>query len=115
MRDVTYDEDRHRARTGNAPQVMASLRNLAIAILRLSGTTNIAQELRHHARQPERPLAAIVNLKLLTRKLAAALSGGVTHFIDLRPSTAYSRLFERAYRTAASRISSAFSLLPSRR
>jgi len=62
VRDVTYDEDHHRARTGNAPQVMASLRNLAINILRLSGATNIAQALRHHARQPERSFTAIMSL-----------------------------------------------------
>ncbi|MCM3885210.1 ISAs1 family transposase [Frankia sp. R82] len=62
VRDVTYDEDHHHARTGNTPQVMASLRNLAISILRLSGTTNIAQALRHHARRPERPLTTIMNL-----------------------------------------------------
>ncbi|OFB38522.1 hypothetical protein CgIS1_21615 [Frankia sp. CgS1] len=59
VRDVTYDEDRHRARTGNAPQVMTSLRNLAITILRLTGAKNIAKALRHHARHPERPLETI--------------------------------------------------------
>ncbi|WP_311445630.1 ISAs1 family transposase [Frankia nepalensis] len=59
VRDVTYDEDHHRARTGNAPQVMASLRNLAITILRLTGASNIAHALRHHARHPERPLETI--------------------------------------------------------
>ncbi|WP_248823147.1 ISAs1 family transposase [Frankia umida] len=59
VRDVTYDEDHHRARTGNAPQVMASLRNLAITILHLTGTNTIAQALRHHARRPERPLQTI--------------------------------------------------------
>ncbi|WP_397428980.1 transposase, partial [Pseudofrankia sp. BMG5.37] len=59
VRDVTYDEDHHRARTGNAPQVMASLRNLAITILRLTGAGNIAHALRHHARHPERPLETI--------------------------------------------------------
>lgn len=37
-------------RTGHAPQVMATLRNLVISILRLSGVTNIAAALRHHAR-----------------------------------------------------------------
>ncbi|MCK9921351.1 ISAs1 family transposase [Frankia sp. AgPm24] len=62
VRDVAYDEDHHRARTGNTPQVMASLRNLAITSLRLTGTTNITQALRHHARRPERPLATIMNL-----------------------------------------------------
>ena len=34
IRDVTYDEDRSRARTGNGPQAMAALRNLAIAIIK---------------------------------------------------------------------------------
>ncbi|HLK72622.1 MAG TPA: hypothetical protein VKU77_03125 [Streptosporangiaceae bacterium] len=33
---------------------MASLHNLAIAILRLTGHTRIAAALRHHARQPGR-------------------------------------------------------------
>jgi hypothetical protein len=35
---------------------MAALRNLAITALRLSGATNIAAALRHHARDPRRPL-----------------------------------------------------------
>jgi hypothetical protein len=38
---------------------MASLRNLAIAILRLTGHTSIAAALRYHARQPGRPLQTI--------------------------------------------------------
>ena len=38
IRDVTYGEDASQVRTGNGPQVMASLRNLAIAILKLAGT-----------------------------------------------------------------------------
>jgi len=50
VRDVTYDEDRSQVRTGNGPRVMASLRNLAIAILRLTGHTSLATALRHHAR-----------------------------------------------------------------
>jgi predicted transposase YbfD/YdcC len=47
--DVTYDEDRSQVRTGNGPRVMASLRNLAIAILRLTGHASIAAALRYHA------------------------------------------------------------------
>jgi hypothetical protein len=35
---------------------MAALRNVAITALRLSGATNIAAALRHHARDPHRPL-----------------------------------------------------------
>jgi predicted transposase YbfD/YdcC len=53
VRDVTYDEDRSQVRTGNAPQVMATLRSTAISLLRLTGVENIAQGLRHHARDPE--------------------------------------------------------------
>jgi predicted transposase YbfD/YdcC len=61
VRDVTYDEDRSQIRTGNGPRVMASLRNLAITILRLTGETSIAAALRHHARRPSRPLQTIMN------------------------------------------------------
>jgi predicted transposase YbfD/YdcC len=56
VRDVVFDEDRSQARTGAGPHVMAALRNLAITALRLSGATNIAAALRHHARDPRRPL-----------------------------------------------------------
>jgi len=37
VRDVTYDEDRCRIRTGNGPRVMSSIRNLAIGIARMMG------------------------------------------------------------------------------
>ena len=40
---------------------MASLRNLAITILRLTAETSIAAALRHHARRPSRPLQTIMN------------------------------------------------------
>jgi predicted transposase YbfD/YdcC len=60
VRDVTWDEDRCQIRTGQGPQVMASLRNLAISILRLTGHTNIAAGLRHHAHNPTRPLNAVL-------------------------------------------------------
>jgi DDE_Tnp_1-associated/Transposase DDE domain len=43
-------------RTGNAPRVMASLRSLAISVLRLDGQANIAAANRHHARDPQRTL-----------------------------------------------------------
>jgi predicted transposase YbfD/YdcC len=57
VRDVSFDEDRSQVRTGNGPQIMAALRNLVITALRLNGVTNIAAALRHHARDPHRPLA----------------------------------------------------------
>jgi hypothetical protein len=39
---------------------MASLRKLAITMLRLTGTTNIAAALRHHARRSDRPARTIM-------------------------------------------------------
>ncbi len=53
VRDVTYDEDRSQVRTGNAAHVMATLRNLAISIHRLTGATNIAKATRTAMRNPE--------------------------------------------------------------
>lgn len=48
VRDVTFDEDRSRIRTGHGPQVMASLRNLSIGLLRRAGYRHqIAKGLRH--------------------------------------------------------------------
>ncbi len=56
VRDVTYQEDNSLVRTGNAPRVMATLRSLAISLLRLDGHVNIAAANRHHARDPQRTL-----------------------------------------------------------
>ena len=46
-------------RTGSAPQVMAALRNLAIGVLCRAGPLNLAAALRHHSRNPYRPLATL--------------------------------------------------------
>jgi predicted transposase YbfD/YdcC len=43
VRDVTFDEDRSQIRTGSAPQIMATMRNTAISLLRLAGWKNIKQ------------------------------------------------------------------------
>ena len=58
VRDVVFDEDRHQLRTGNGPQVMATLRNLAISLIRLfHGTgTSIASTTRSLSRQPKRAI-----------------------------------------------------------
>lgn len=50
VRDVTYDEDRSQVRKGNGPQAMASLRNLAISVLRLARAQSIAKAVRYCAR-----------------------------------------------------------------
>lgn len=52
---MTYLEDKSLVRTGNAPRVMATLRGLAISLLRLNGHGNIAAN-RHHLRDPQRTL-----------------------------------------------------------
>ena len=59
VRDTTYREDHSRTRTGNAPRVMASLRDLAISTLRQHGRNNIAQGLRHMSRDTTRPLTLL--------------------------------------------------------
>lgn len=59
VRDVTMGEDASRARTGGGPRMMASLRNLAISLLRLTGHTNIAKALRHMGRKPTRAIKLI--------------------------------------------------------
>lgn len=59
VRDVAYQEDESLVRTGNAPRVMASLRSLAISLLRLAGHHNIAAANRHHARDPQRTVTLL--------------------------------------------------------
>ena len=46
IRDFTFDEDRSRVRKGNGAQIMATLRNLAISLLRMAGVRYIAPALR---------------------------------------------------------------------
>ncbi len=55
VRDVTFDEDGSQSRTVGGPQVLATLRNVAISLLRLT-RPNIASARRHHARNPHRPI-----------------------------------------------------------
>jgi hypothetical protein len=59
VRDVTFDEDRSRVRKKAGPHVMASLRNLAISMLRMAGADNIAEALRFCSWNGERPLRLI--------------------------------------------------------
>jgi len=40
---------------------MASIRNLAINLIRLSGATNIAAALRHHARDTNNPITLVLS------------------------------------------------------
>jgi len=56
VRDMTYDEDRSQVRRERRPHAMATLRNVAISLLRLAGAENIAAATRYLGRQLERPL-----------------------------------------------------------
>jgi hypothetical protein len=56
VRDLAYDEDRSQVRRARRPHAMATLRNVAISLLRLSGVENIAAATRYLGRQAERPL-----------------------------------------------------------
>jgi len=59
IRDVTYGEDASQIRTGSGPQVMATLRNLGIAILKPAGHASIAAACRYHARDATRVLGTL--------------------------------------------------------
>jgi len=59
IRDVTYREDASQIRTGNGPQVMATLRNLGIAILKPADHPSIATACRYHARDATRTLTTL--------------------------------------------------------
>jgi predicted transposase YbfD/YdcC len=59
VRDVTFGEDACPIRAGQAPQVMAAFRNLAISLFRLAGETNIAAACRRYAARPALAFAAI--------------------------------------------------------
>ena len=56
VRDMTFDEDRSQVRTGTLPRVLATLRNLAIGIIRHTTYrgVNIAAATRQLARDPDR-------------------------------------------------------------
>jgi hypothetical protein len=59
VRDMDFDEDRSRVRKKAGPQVMASLRNLAISMLRMAGAENVAEALRSCSWNTRRPLRLI--------------------------------------------------------
>jgi predicted transposase YbfD/YdcC len=60
VRDVVFAEDLSQIRTGAGPRVMATLRNLAISLIRLCDKTRgIAQALRDLAARPHLALAMV--------------------------------------------------------
>jgi predicted transposase YbfD/YdcC len=59
VRDVSFQEDRSRLRSGNAPQILVALRNLAITLLHCLGTAQISSARRSLAYHPEQALALL--------------------------------------------------------
>jgi predicted transposase YbfD/YdcC len=56
VRDTAYDEDANTGYTGNGPQVMATLRNLAISLLYLAGVKEVTRTLQAIGRDRNRLL-----------------------------------------------------------
>ena len=52
VRDCTFREDFSRVRTGSRPRIMATLRNLAIGLIRQAGHTRIAATIRKARHDP---------------------------------------------------------------
>lgn len=63
VRDVSFGEDRSRVRTGNAPQILATFRNLAIAPLHRFGSSHITATRRHFASCHHQALALLSSPK----------------------------------------------------
>jgi hypothetical protein len=59
VRDVTYGEDQCRVRTGAAPMILSTLRNVTLNLLRWKNVPNIAAALRRHAAHPLEALALV--------------------------------------------------------
>jgi len=60
LRDMTFGEDRSRLRSGPAPQIMAACRNLALTLIRRTGTTEIAAFRQHLRSRPTKALRFLV-------------------------------------------------------
>lgn len=61
VRDVTFQEDRSRLRTGHAPQIMASFRNLVITLIHRHGSSQIIATRRSLGSHPDQALAWLLH------------------------------------------------------
>ena len=59
IRDTAYQEDHSAGYAGEGPQVMTTLRNAAISLLRIAGITQIARTLQAFSRDRTRILDVI--------------------------------------------------------
>ena len=56
VRDMTFGEDRSRLRSGDAPQIMATLRNLAITFIHRTDSSRVAKTRRTFSYTPAQVL-----------------------------------------------------------
>lgn len=56
IRDVVFGEDASQVRRANIPEILATLRNIALAILRFAGETHIKKTTRYLAAKPKQAL-----------------------------------------------------------
>jgi hypothetical protein len=61
VRDVSLGEDGCRVRSGEAPQILAAIRNAALRLMRSSGLSEIAAALRRHAAKPLEALQLVMS------------------------------------------------------
>ena len=59
VRDVVLGEDASQVRCSGIPQVMAALRNTALAVLRFADYSNISKAMRQFAAHPQHALSLI--------------------------------------------------------
>jgi Transposase DDE domain len=64
IRDVTFGEDACQVRSGQAPQVLAALRNAVVGLLRRHRVPNLAAALRANAWTGPAAILGLLGLKL---------------------------------------------------
>lgn len=79
VRDVTFDEDKSKIRTGNGPHMMAILRNLALNIMRSRGTKNVREKIIEFSHSPVN-LLNFLDLTPLTLKILSNLPPPKTNY-----------------------------------
>jgi hypothetical protein len=58
---MSLGEDACRVRTGEAPEILAAVRNSVLRLIRSSGLTEIAATLRRHAAKPLEAIHLVMN------------------------------------------------------
>ena len=62
VRDMSLGEDACRVRTGEAPEILAAIRNSVLWLLRSSGLNEIAATLRRHAAKPLEAMRLVMDV-----------------------------------------------------